>query len=149
MSSHETADDPATRALIELTAPYDCTVTVDEESMSIAIVGPPGTCGLSQSVHEDDELGFVVGEAATWFALYIGDASAAERAEIAADIVSAVLSGRISEDIWTRDGKIVRSQVTFLDTGEKHHWQVRFGGSGAPDRRITYSAYPLRTGADH
>ena len=148
VSSHEAADDSATRALIELAEPYDCTVTVDEESMSIDIVGPPGTCRLSLSVHEDNELGFVVGEAEIWFALYIGDASAAERAEIAGDIVSAVLRGRISEDIWTRDGNIVVSQVTFLDTGRKHHRQDRFGGFGAPDRRITHSAYPFRFGAD-
>jgi len=149
MDSHETADDPATRALLEQATAYGCTVTVDEEELAAHLVGPSGTCKLTLIVHEEDELGFVVGEGETWFASYLGTSDPAERAEAASDVVEAVLAGRISEEIWTRDGKTVRTRVTFLDTGEKYHWQYRLGKLGPPDRRNTFDPYPARPAADH
>lgn len=148
MDSPETADDPATRALLEQATAYDCTVTVDEEELAAYLVGPPGTSKLTLSVHEDNELGFEVGEA-TWLSLYIGDADAAERAEGARYVATAVLTGRIVEEVWTRDGRIVRTRLMFLDTGETYHWQYRLGKSGPPDRLNTFDPYPARRAADH
>lgn len=147
MDSHEAADDPATRALLEQAAAYDCTVTVDEEELSAYLVGHPGTSKLTLSVHEDDELGFQVGEA-TWISMYIGDADATVRAKGARYVAEAVLTGRIVEDVWTRDGKAVRTRLTFLDSGDKYHWRYRFGKSGPPDRRNTFDPYPARPIAD-
>jgi hypothetical protein len=98
------------------------------------------------SVYDDVELGFEVGEA-TWLSMYIG-ADATDRAEVAADVVTAVLADRISEEIWTRDGKTVRTRLTFLDTGEKWNWQYRFGKVGPPDRRNTFDPYAERAAAE-
>lgn len=137
------SEDAAAVALIRSAEPYVNELGINYDDMWAELRGGEGTCSLFMSYHEEDQVGFQIGQY-LWHDAYFGSYDQDARAREVAHVTKAVLEGAIVESLWRRAGRVVKAKVVLRDEQEIWWQHGLIPIFGNPIEVNRYSSYAIK-----